>query len=131
VARPVFSSPLDDDYLWAAVHYVERNPVRAGLVRRAQDYAWSSAAVHCGKTASPVLNLESVWQKQLSAMDNWSTWLAQGDEETELRVVRRNVDKGLPCGSAEFVDSLGKKLGRGLEFRPQGRPKEFDYKIKG
>jgi putative transposase len=33
-----FSSPLDDAHLWAAVRYVERNPVRAGIVSRAEDY---------------------------------------------------------------------------------------------
>lgn len=32
-----FSSPLDEIYLWAAIRYVERNPVRAGIVRRAED----------------------------------------------------------------------------------------------
>ncbi len=27
-----FSSALDEPYLWAAIRYVERNPVRAGMV---------------------------------------------------------------------------------------------------
>jgi len=49
-----FSCPLDEIYMWAAVRYVERNPVRAGLVRRAEDYDWSSAAGHCSlKEDSP------------------------------------------------------------------------------
>ena len=42
-----FSSPLDEPYMWAAIRYVERNPVRARLVRRAENYPWSSAAAHC------------------------------------------------------------------------------------
>lgn len=33
-----FSSALDEDYLWAAVRYVERNPVRARMVRKAENY---------------------------------------------------------------------------------------------
>ncbi len=33
-----FSCPLDEEHLWSAVRYVERNPVRAGLVERAEDY---------------------------------------------------------------------------------------------
>ena len=36
------ASVLDERHLWNAVRYVERNPVRAGLVRRAEDYRWSS-----------------------------------------------------------------------------------------
>ena len=39
----------DDSHYWSAVRYVERNPVRAGLVQRAEQYPWSSAAVHCGR----------------------------------------------------------------------------------
>jgi len=44
-----FSTVLDDAHFWEAIRYVERNPVRAGLVQRAEQYRWSSAAAHCGK----------------------------------------------------------------------------------
>ena len=37
---------LAPDHLWAALAYVERNTVRAGMVGRAGDYAWSSAVAH-------------------------------------------------------------------------------------
>ena len=48
MAGPFFSSALDEPYLWAALRYVERNPVRARIVRKAENYMWSSAAAHCG-----------------------------------------------------------------------------------
>ena len=51
-----FSSALDADYLQACVRYVELNPVRAGLVKKAEDYPWSSAAVHCGLEHNALLN---------------------------------------------------------------------------
>ena len=38
-----YSCVLDDEHLWAAVRYVERNPVRNGLAARAEEYPWSSA----------------------------------------------------------------------------------------
>src|SRR5512136_131394 len=42
-----FSSyPLDEQYLLAAVRYVELNPVRARLVELPWQYPWSSAAAH-------------------------------------------------------------------------------------
>jgi hypothetical protein len=47
-----YSCPLDEGHLWEALRYTELNPVRASLVRRAPDWPWSSAAVHCG--AAPV-----------------------------------------------------------------------------
>ena len=37
------SCPLDEQHTWAAVRFVERNPVRADIVARAEDYPWSSA----------------------------------------------------------------------------------------
>jgi putative transposase len=124
VARTVFSSPLDEAYLWAAVRYVERNPVRAGMERRTEDYRWSSAAAHCGKRLDRLLNPESGWSKQFSVMEDWSAWLSEGDEAEEIQTLRRNVGKGLPCGSADFVQELGRRVGRLLEYRPQGRPKK-------
>jgi putative transposase len=119
-----FSSPLDEAYLWAAVRYVERNPVRAGMEQRAERYRWSSAAAHCGKRTDDLLNPESVWSKQFSVLDDWSVWLSEGDEADEIQTLRRNVEKGLPCGSERFVQKLGKQVGRLLEYRPQGRPKK-------
>lgn len=119
-----FSSPLDEAYLWAAVRYVERNPVRAGMVRKAEIYRWSSAAAHCGTAQDALLDLGSVWSKQFSAIENWSAWLAEGDEAEELQILRRNVEKGLPCGSESFVHALGNQVGRMLMHRPQGRPRK-------
>ena len=126
-----FSSPLDEAYLWAAVRYVERNPVRAGMIERAEDYRWSSAAAHCGKRSDSLLKLASGWGKQFAQMEGWSDWLSAGDGTEEIQLLRRNVEKGLPCGSAGFVQGLGKLAGRLLEYRPQGRPNKLDDGIKG
>ena len=119
-----FSSPLDEAYLWAAVRYVECNPVRAGMVSRAEDYRWSSAAAHCGKQLDSLLDLASGLSRKFSEIEDWSAWLAEGDETEELQMLRRNVEKGLPCGSDGFVQKLGRQVGRFLEYRPQGRPKK-------
>jgi putative transposase len=119
-----FSSPLDEAYLWAAVRYVERNPVRAGMVRRAEEYRWSSAAAHCGKQLDGLLDPASGLSRKFSEIEDWSAWLAEGDETEELQVLRRNVEKGLPCGSDGFVEKLGRQVGRLLEYRPQGRPRK-------
>jgi putative transposase len=123
-ARPVFSSPLDEAYLWSAVRYVERNPVRAGMVRSADHYRWSSASAHCGKRIDEVLKLESGWSRQFMEMEDWSSWLAVEDEAEEIGILRRNIEKGLPCGFAGFIQEQGKRAGRFLEYHPHGRPKK-------
>jgi putative transposase len=117
-----FSSPLDEDYLWAAIRYVELNPVRARLTARAQDYPWSSAAAHCRDVADPVLTTDPAWQRQVTAIGNWVRWLAAGNAPQQTAILRRHSDKSLPCGSPEFIDALEKASGRSLRERPQGRP---------
>ncbi len=118
-----FSSPLDDAYLWAAIRYVERNPVRAGMVVKAEEYRWSSAAAHCGLRSDKVLTQASLATVRESIGD-WSLWLSAGDDEESLRILRRNIEKGLPCGSEGFIQKLGSRANRLLEYRPQGRPKK-------
>jgi putative transposase len=119
-----FSSALDEAYLWAAIRYVERNPVRARMVRKAENYPWSSAQAHCGLRQDGVLTTQSAWLKRFAALGDWSAWLAQGEEPRELEVLRRNADKGLPCGSDAFIRKLEKVTGRALAYRPRGRPKK-------
>jgi len=119
-----FSSPLDEAYLWAAIRYVERNPVRAAMVQNAADYPWSSAAAHCGLRQDALLTKKSYWRKQFESMGDWSAWLAESDEPEKLEVLRRNVEKGLPCGTEKFIQKLEKMTGRALQYRPRGRPRK-------
>ncbi len=119
-----FSSPLDEAYLWAAVRYVERNPVRARLVRKAENYQWSSAAAHCHKRADAVLTKNAAWRKQCAAIGDWSAWLAEGDAPQQIEVLRRNVEKGLPCGAEKFIGRLEALARRKLRARPPGRPRK-------
>jgi len=121
-----FSSPLDDAYLWASLRYVERNPVRANIVDKAEDYRWSSADAHCCKRIDPVLTKDPVWKERLRSIDDWSSWLSIKDSPDRLDVLRSYIMKGLPCGSKDFILSLEKITGRKLTFRKQGRPEKDD-----
>ncbi|HEU0226081.1 MAG TPA: transposase [Steroidobacteraceae bacterium] len=117
-----FASVLDEPHFWAAIRYVERNPVRAGLVGRAEDYRWSSARAHCGLCSDSVLSLNNQWQHQFAGISDWSAWLAAGDDLRGINELRASTSKGLPCGSRQFVDSLEAAAGRALRPRPRGRP---------
>lgn len=116
-----FSSPLDEAYTWSAIRYVERNPVRVGMVERAEDYPWSSAAAHCGLVKDPLLASPSKMERAITE-SGWSNWLALPEEENTINMLRRNVEKGLPCGCDAFIDTLEKLANKSLRFRPQGRP---------
>jgi len=105
---------------------VERNPVRAGLVRKAERYPWSSAAAHCHVRADPVVTSKADLWSQFNAIPGWSNWLMEGDEPDQLTVIRRNIENGLPCGSASFLKKLEKKAGLVFQYRPQVRPRTAD-----
>jgi putative transposase len=122
-----FSSALDEAYLWAAIRYVERNPVRATISDRAEDYPWSSAAGHCGLASDLLLSRDAYWRRQFAGIGDWSAWLAQGDEPTRLDTLRRHVQAGMPCGSREFFERIEQGIGRPLRCRSQGRPRVYCF----
>ena len=115
-----FSSPLDEAYTWSAIRYVERNPLRAGIVDKAEGYRWSSAAAHCGLIETPFL--ASLAKVRPVPENEWSGWLAVPGNDAPIAMLRRNVEKGLPCGDDTFIGKLEKLAHRTLRFRPQGRP---------
>ncbi len=81
-----FSCPLDDGHLWAAVRYVERNPVRAALVEHAYDYGWSSASAHCGLREDLVLLTEF---PPSGVIADWSQWLSDGEDDNAIDDARQ------------------------------------------
>jgi putative transposase len=109
-----FASVLDERHCWAAIRYVELNPVCARLVETAETYPWSSANAHCGLRKDALLTTEPYWQRQFEAIGDWSAWLAEGNETQELSILRKNAPKGLPCGSEEFITQLETATGRRL-----------------
>ncbi len=66
------SCVLDEKHLAAAVRYVENNPIRAGMVKRAWEYPWSSARFHAGERDSDVLVKDrNLW----GLVANWREFL--------------------------------------------------------
>jgi putative transposase len=96
---------------------VERNPVRAGMVSRAEKYPWSSAAAHCGKRCDPLLS-----EIPLSTPhDDWRDWLAEGLPEEEHERIRRATRRGAPYASESFIRELERLLDLPLLRRKPGR----------
>lgn len=117
-----FSSALDDSHLWAAIRYVERNPVRAGMCAAAEEYDWSSAAAHCGLRWDPVLASTADWDERVARIGDWSAWLAEAEIQSVTDQLRRNAAQGLPCGSPDFVQRLEQIAGRRMRAGRAGRP---------
>ena len=92
--------------------YVERNPVRAGLVAEPEQYEWSSAAIHLG-LASDRWRLadEEIWLRQ-GGVEGWRSLLAAAEEGADLRLLRRCTYAGRPFGDDAFVESLENRFQR-------------------
>ena len=116
-----FSCPLDETHRWCALVYIERNPVRARLCRKAWRWPWSSAAAHCGSGDQAGFLDLSGWQKQMDAV-RWRDLLTRTDDEQQLARFRLCTSRGRPLGSDKFVAKLETLIGRRLRPLPRGRP---------
>ena len=118
-----FSSALDEAYTHSAIRYVEQNPVRAKMVTHACDFPWSSARAHSGVLESELLAALPPEYNPAKSQD-WSSYLDATIPAEHIDNLRRNIEKGLPCGSNSFVERLERLSNRSLTFRPVGRPKK-------
>ena len=118
-----FSCALDEVHTWAAVRYVEENPVRAALVNRAECWRWSSASARLSLEHAP-LDLDlTAWRERFTA-DEWRRFV-DSEEVTEAEAMLRvNTYTGRPAGEAEFVRRAEVELKRTLRARNGGRPRK-------
>jgi putative transposase len=116
-----YSCPLDAAPLWMALRYSERNPVRAGLVDEAHQWAWSSAAIHCGAQAPEDFLDLGMWRRRWT-VSAWRNYLSTEESEADLSDLRRCTHTGRPLGSQEFIAAVEKSTQRQLVPQKGGRP---------
>ena len=107
-----FSCPLEKTHLWRALAYVERNPVRAGMVERPEQYRWSSAAIHVGLEKDRLGLLDLDFWKESGGAESWQQLLMTPEELSELRLLRRCTYAGRPFGSEDFVVEMEARFQR-------------------
>jgi putative transposase len=111
---------MDEDHFWKALCYVELNPVRAGLVRHAWDWPWSSARAHVtGKDETGLLTMD-LWRTRFDG-DQWKRFLEEGLNSTgDFERIRLATRTGRPLGSEDFVRRLEACTGRSLHPHKRG-----------
>ncbi|NCO68358.1 MAG: transposase [Nitrospirae bacterium CG_4_10_14_0_8_um_filter_41_23] len=116
-----FSCVLDERHLYAGIRYVENNPVRAKIVKRAEEYKWSSAISHVkGRTDSIISEDCYIIEK----IKDWAAYLREKEDKTLENEIRQNTRTGRPCGDNNFILKIEKLLGRRMTALPWGRPKK-------
>ncbi|MCA9401059.1 MAG: transposase, partial [Candidatus Omnitrophica bacterium] len=107
---------LDEKHLYAAVRYVERNPVRAKIVRQAEDYKYSSARLRVNKTMSDLLD----YFYMIDEVNDWRVYLQEEEKEEDLKLFRRHGATGRPLGDPMFIERLSRYLDRDLMKKKPG-----------
>jgi putative transposase len=119
------SVAMDEPHLIAAARYVALNPVRAGLVKRARDWPWSSVRAHLSGrddglvTAAPLL-------ERLAG--RFADLIAIEPAPEEYAAIRSAETIGRPLGAPAFLARLERRLGRAVRPGKRGRPKRAEAK---
>ena len=110
--------PIQQDaHLLMVLRYIEANPLRAGLVDRAEKWSWSSLGAPPSQGGGDVL-----YQWPVARPSNWAQTVNQAISNTGLDAVRRSVNRGTPFGSETWVKTTAARLGLESSVRPRGRP---------
>ena len=104
-----------DEHFLTVCRYVERNPLRAGLVNRAEDWRWSSLSDRCRNCHTIGL---SEWP--VPVPENWTGLV--NDVEASAEAVRLSIRRGRPFGDERWVAAAIARLGLQASIGAIGRP---------
>jgi putative transposase len=108
----------EDDHLVTVCRYVERNPLRAGLVARADQWPWSSLA---RRVQGRGLDLLDAWP--LPVPSCWLEYVHRVETGDELEALRRSVRRVAPFGAETWRQETAQRLGLQSALKPLGRPR--------
>ena len=109
----------EDKHLLTVLRYVERNPLRAGLVDCAEDWPWSSAQLRVSGDEESLLTSLPVKMPR-----EWLSFVNQPQTDAELENVRNCAKRGAPLGEKRWIQKLVAQLGLESTLRSRGRPRK-------
>ena len=113
------SFPIQQDqHLLTVGRYVERNALRAKLVKSAQQWPWCSIAKRHSRQTPPWLLPLKDWP--LDVPGNWTAWVNRAQTQAELEALRRSVKRGTPYGEERWQIRTAKQLGLESTLHPRG-----------
>ena len=94
-----------DNHCLIVKRYIERNPLRADLVSKAQDWVWSSL----GQYFAPVAKLPII-SGGLTQQLSWCDHVNQPQSESEIASIRDCLAKGKPYGDPAWTKDASVRL---------------------
>ena len=108
----------DDEHFLTVCRYAERNALRAGLVRRAEDWRWCSL-FRWQQGSAQEKSLLAAWP--LPRRPGWIEHVNRPPSEAEPAAIRRCMQRGSPFGNPAWSDRIVRLLGLESTLRPRGR----------
>jgi len=108
-----------DDHFLTVCRYVERNALRARLVRQAENWRWCSVWRRREGSAD-ARKILSAWP--VDPPRDWLRAVNEPHSKAELDAIRRAVHRGSPFGTATWGARMADRLGINHTLRPRGRP---------
>ena len=123
------SFPIQEDHhLLTVIRYVERNPLRAGLVKRAQDWPHGSLAIR-QRHDDPRQEILHRWPIEVPT--DYLDWVNRPQTETELLALQTAIRRNRPFGGESWQKRTIARLGLESSMRPKGRPLKTPQAVQG
>jgi len=116
-----------DDHLATVIRYVERNPLRANLVKRAQDWPHASLAARLADNDERQTFLHP-WPIDTPA--DYLQWVNQPQTQAELTALQTSVRRSRPFGSPAWQQRTITRLGLESSIRPKGGQRKGPNTVK-
>ena len=112
-----FPVQSNEHYL-TVLRYIESNPMRAEIVKKSQEWRWSSLAIRNGadkgfKISAGPVKVPERWNRLVNVLPN----------ETDLSKLQNAVNRGCPLGNEKWVATTAQQCGLESSLKPRGRPK--------
>jgi putative transposase len=109
-----------DAHLLGVLRFVERNSLRGKVVKRAQDYRWSS--LHVSRAGPAELRaLLSDWP--LERPRNWLAEVNRAQTPAEEAAIANAIARGCPLGDSDWVKKTAQRYDLQSTLRSRGRQK--------
>jgi putative transposase len=109
----------NDPHLLTVIRYVERNPLRANMVKDLIKWKYSS---YWRRVAGSKEQKKLLSRSPVDLPDNYSKWVHKPLTKDELEALRTSVNRGRPYGKDEWQDKLVDRFKLQASVRRKGRP---------
>jgi putative transposase len=119
------SAVSTDRYLLACSRYIETNCMRAGIVKKPEEYDFSSYRTKIGLEKLEWLDCDPVYldlgKTEEERHKKYQGWIHESIPKGELDMMRKSIQRNWAYGGEEFKEKIESMLGRKFEIKKAGR----------